>query len=124
MRVLVTGASGLVGSHVAATLVQEGHVVRCLARDRDRLDAALAPFSVEYEVTIGDMADAQAVATAVEGCGSVVHAAAVVGVHGATSDGADTNLLGSQNVMSAAAERGADPIVYTSSVSAYLPDQR
>jgi len=123
MRVLVTGASGLVGSHVAAALAAEGHTVRCLARDHGRLKTALAPFSIAYEVATGDMTDTLAVSKAVDGCDSLVHAAAVVGVHRATADGTDTNLLGSQIVMSAAAEAGADPIVYTSSVSAYLPTE-
>ena len=70
MKVLITGASGHVGSHTAATLVDQGVDVRALARTPDRVRRALAPFgaSDRVEIVPGDMIDAETVAAAVAGC--------------------------------------------------------
>jgi UDP-glucose 4-epimerase len=119
---MLTGATGLVGSHAAAALVGAGHAVRALIRDEERLRNALAEVApaLPVEAVHGDMTDPASVVRAVEGCDAVVHAAAVVGVaHGA--GGSDANLLGTRRVIEAALAVGADPIVYTSSLTAYLP---
>lgn len=124
MDVLVTGASGFVGSHTTCRLVADGHRVRVLARDRGRLARALDPLGVAVaDVVIGNMTDPDAVDRALAGCTAAVHLAAEVGVAGghrptgparATADGA-------RLVVGRAVELGCDPVVYASSVTVHLP---
>ncbi|HNE38190.1 MAG TPA: NAD(P)H-binding protein, partial [Microthrixaceae bacterium] len=62
MRVLVTGATGFVGSHAVAEMLSAGHDVRCLVRDPSRLDGALSSTDRErVDVAVGDVLDAASV---------------------------------------------------------------
>jgi len=118
MRVLVTGATGFVGSHAAAALAARGHRVRCLVRDPTRLERAAAQVPRD-EVVVGDVTDAAAVERALEGCETVVHAAAVVALEASRADEVlQTNLRGVENVVGGAHARGARSIVYVSSLGA------
>ncbi|MEP0822393.1 MAG: NAD-dependent epimerase/dehydratase family protein, partial [Ignavibacterium sp.] len=75
MRVLVTGATGFLGSNLAASLVAEGHDVRILRRTSSSLSAI---HDLDVEHVIGDIRDPDAVRSAVRGCDAVFHAAALV----------------------------------------------
>src|SRR4051812_46761584 len=79
MTVLVTGATGFVGSHVVARLVDDGTPVRVLVRDPAKLARvpAIADAGV-LDVVQGDVTDAGAVERAVDGAAGVVHSAARV----------------------------------------------
>ena len=66
MNVLVTGATGFIGSHLVPSLQQAGHRVRALARRPERAGGA-------DEVTQGDMTDPDSLRLAVEGTEAVVH---------------------------------------------------
>lgn len=117
MRVLVTGATGFVGSHVVTALVHAGHDVRCLVRDAGRLDHALTGTTRPVvDVAVGDVLDPASIASAVDGCDAVVHAAGAVGVARARSGSRDVNVEGTRNVVEGAVAAGCDPVVYTSSV--------
>ena len=124
MRVLITGATGFVGSHTAAAMVRAGHDVRVLARTPAKATAVLGGVGVDAErvdIREGDMTDAASVADALAGCDAVVHAAAEIAVAGATGPAGDANVQGVRNVVGQAIEAGVDPIVYTSTVAVYLP---
>lgn len=121
MKVLITGATGYVGSHTAAAVSKHGHDVRVLARTPSRVPSTLAPFGLDPEVVVGDMNDPQSVLAAVDGCDAVIHAAGEVGVSGGTGPPAQSNVDGVRTVVSAAVEAGLDPIVYTSTVTCHLP---
>jgi nucleoside-diphosphate-sugar epimerase len=72
MRILVTGATGLIGGAVARRLASAGHAVMGLARS----DASAAKLADQgYEVVHGDLADAASVADAARTADAVVHAA-------------------------------------------------
>lgn len=117
VRVLVTGATGFVGSHVVTALHAAGHDVRCLVRDPSRLDAAppdVGPDAVE--VAVGDVLDRGSLERALDGCDGVVHAAGAVGVARARPGSRDVNVEGTRNVVGLGFEAGCDPVVYTSSV--------
>jgi len=139
--VLVTGGTGFVGSHAVARFVAAGHQVRVLARDPSKVAAVLAPHGLSPEgvrtassesttryahvqVARGDMTDPEAVGAALEGCDAVVHAAAEVGVAGGTGPTGGGNVEGVRQVVGQAVERGLDPILYTSTITAYLPTDR
>lgn len=124
MRVMITGATGFVGSHTVVEAVGVGHDVRAFVRDRAKLDAVLARHDVTVtDVVTGDMTDPDAVAEAVDGCDAVVHTAAQIGVSAAGHSHHDStvNADGVRHVVGAAIEAGCDPIVYTSTTSAYWP---
>ncbi len=123
MRVLVTGATGFVGSHAVKELLEQGFAVRLLARTPEKVPAVLGAVGCQVDdVVQGDMTSLDDVARALEGCDAVMHCAAEVGVSGGGSVLlGSANVIGAQNVLGLAAEKGLDPIVWTASVSAYLP---
>jgi uncharacterized protein YbjT (DUF2867 family) len=72
--ILLTGATGLVGSVLLDRLLAEGQEVRCLVRDPRRL----GPNRVRVQITLGDLADPIAVRQAVRGVETVAHLAATI----------------------------------------------
>ncbi|MEA2330527.1 MAG: hypothetical protein QOH58_665, partial [Thermoleophilaceae bacterium] len=72
--ILLTGATGVVGSALLARLLQEGEEVRCLVRDPRRL----GPNRVRVQITLGDLANPVALRQAVRGVRAVVHLAAAI----------------------------------------------
>jgi nucleoside-diphosphate-sugar epimerase len=123
VKVLVTGASGLVGCHATRALVEAGHAVKLLARSRERVRRALAPLGVrELECELGDVTDRLAVDKAIAGCDAVVHAAALYSLDPTRRDELmHTNVAGTENVLRAASRAELDPIVHVSSISALFP---
>jgi len=73
MKVLVTGATGIVGSHLTERLVAEGYTVNVLARKSS--DVSLLK-SLGVEIIYGDIRDVDAVEKAVKGYEQVYHLAA------------------------------------------------
>ncbi len=112
-RVLLTGATGFIGAHVAQALLSRDYDVRALVRNGDSL-AADHGFST---VVTGDIRDEEAVAAAVAGCDAVVHTAAAYSLSsGRASEVFATNVQGTANVLRAAARAGVQRVVYTSTV--------
>ena len=113
--VLVTGASGFLGSAVARALVARGLSVRVLVRPtspRGNLDG------LPCEVVTGDLRDAASLRPAVAGAGALFHVAADYRLW-APDPGEILrgNVEGTRNLMGAALEAGVRRIVYTSSVA-------
>ena len=114
MRVLVTGGSGFLGSHIAEELVHRGHDVISLD-DRD-------PPTVGYEAVIGDIRDREVVEQAMAGCGAVYHCAAIADLDQARSEprrATEVNVLGTLGVLEAAASLGVRRFMHASSVYVY-----
>jgi dihydroflavonol-4-reductase len=112
---LVTGASGFVGAAVARKLLDAGQAVRVLMRpgsDRRNIEG------LDVEVIEGDLLAPETLAPAVKGCRSLYHVAADYRIW--TRDPAAmfrANVDGSAAIVRAAADAGAERIVYTSSVA-------
>ncbi len=115
MTVLITGASGFVGSAVLRHLVRAGHRVRALVRpdsDRRNLDG------VPVEIAVGDLRDRASLERAAAGCSGLFHVAADYRLWTPKPDGIyQTNVSGTRELMLAAAAAGVERIVYTSSVA-------
>ena len=118
--VLVTGASGLVGSHVAARFVADGWHVRALVRDA-RAAAWLGSRGVELRP--GDILAPERFIDAARECDVIVHAAATVVARGGWEAYRRANIDGTRNAIDAA-ERSGARLVQVSSVAVYGPDAR
>jgi dihydroflavonol-4-reductase len=116
MTVLVTGATGFIGTAVVRRLLAEGERVRALVRpasNRGNLEG------LDVEIAVGDLTEPASLAAAVAGCGALFHVAADYRLW--TRDPAEmirTNVEGSTAIVRAAMDAGVARIVYTSSVAA------
>lgn len=120
MQVLVTGATGFVGSHTVKAIKQQGHAVTVLVRDVSKAEKLFRQSNVVPDRIIeGSVTDPAAVASAIQGCDAVVHAAALTPMPGTDVSALyDTNVNGVRNVLDKALEAGIEQIVYVSSISA------
>jgi dihydroflavonol-4-reductase len=109
--VLVTGASGFLGWHVARALLERGYTVRALVRQSSRTPG------LAVECVTGDLRDAASVERATAGCGLVFHVAADYRLWAADPrELYRSNVDGTRNVMEAARKAGVERVVYTSTV--------
>lgn len=117
--VLVTGATGLLGSVLVRQLVEGGEAVRILRRPHSALDL-LDAVADRVEHALGDVTDPDSVADAMQGVGVVYHAAGYVGFGGARDATRlhEVNVVGTAHVVDAALQAGVGRLVHVSSVAA------
>jgi dihydroflavonol-4-reductase len=109
--VLVTGASGFLGWHVARELVERGYSVRALVRPGSRVDG------IDVEVVPGDLRDRASLDRAAANCSLVYHVAADYRLWAKDpSDLYRSNVDGTRNLLEAARAAGVERFVYTSTV--------
>lgn len=121
-KVLVTGASGFVGSAVARKLAAAGYAVRALVRPTSPRHH-LADLNLEF--AIGDLREAKSVDRAMHGIRYLFHVAADYRLWARDpKEIIENNLVGTRTIMEAAQRAGVERIVYTSSVAtlALRPD--
>ena len=105
MKVLVTGASGMLGGAVADALAARGDDVTVLQR---------RPSGLRHREVLADVVDAAAVRSAVAGHDAVVHLAAKVDIQGRYREFARVNITGTRNVVSACRRAGVARLVHVS----------
>ena len=125
MKTLVTGAGGFIASHLVEKLVEQGHDVRAFVRYNSRnLWGWLedSPCRNSVEIISGDVRDYDLVKSAVEGCETVFHLAALIGIpYSYVSPLAyvRTNVEGTYNILQAARECNVGRIIHTSTSEIY-----
>jgi uncharacterized protein YbjT (DUF2867 family) len=110
---LLTGATGLVGSTVLRRLVADGTPVRCLVRDPRRL----GPLRVRVQIALGDLTDPPSFRNALRGVHTVVHLAAAIRDqrHGSIEE---LNGIATWRMVEAAERRGVERFVFFSALGA------
>ena len=124
-KVLVTGAGGFIGSHLTELLVEQGYEVRAFVRYNSRNNwgwLESSPVKNEVEVITGDIRDFDSVYSAMDGCDSVFHLAALIGIpYSYVSPIAytKTNTEGTYNVLQASRGLQMENILITSTSETY-----
>ena len=126
-KILVTGADGFIGSHLTEALVRGGHDVRAFVlynsfNSRGWLDHCGEDVKGKFEVFAGDVRDPYGVRTAMKGCDSVLHLAALIAIpysYHSPDTYVDTNIKGTLNVVQAARDLGVAKVVHTSTSEVY-----
>ena len=127
MRVLVTGGTGFIGSHLVEGLLERDCKIRVLAHQNSReivgnLEALPASQRNDLEIVFGDIRDPFRVDQAVEGCEVVFHLAALVAIpysYGAPHSYVETNVMGTLNLLEAGRKHGTQRFVHTSTSEVY-----
>ncbi len=126
-KIVVTGASGFLGSHLVEHLVTHGARVRAFIHynsrnDRGLLELVDETILGEVEVVTGDLQDQEAVRLALKGCEIVFHLGALVAIPYSylhPLNFVQTNILGTTHVLNAALAHGVGRLVHTSTSEAY-----
>lgn len=126
-KILVTGADGFIGSRLTEALVRQGHEVCAFTLYNSFsswgwLDHCAADVRGEFEVFQGDVRDPNGVRTAMKGCDTVLHLAALVAIpysYHSPDTYVETNVKGTLNVLQAARDIGISRLVHTSTSEVY-----
>jgi NAD dependent epimerase/dehydratase len=126
-KILVTGADGFIGSHLAERLVVEGCRVRAFVHYNSFnswgwLDEAPKEIRTSLDVFSGDIRDSNGVRAAMAGCDVVFHLAALIGIpfsYHSPDSYVDTNVKGTLNVLQAARALNVEKIIHTSTSEVY-----
>jgi len=124
-RIIVTGATGFIGSHLCEFLVQKGYNVTAFDRYNPNNDWGWLENSIiknEIEVILGDIRDYDSISKAMENCRAVFHLAALIGIPYSYSSPLAyirTNVEGTYNVLEAAKNLEIDQLLVTSTSETY-----
>jgi NAD dependent epimerase/dehydratase len=126
-KILVTGADGFIGSHVAEELVRRGNQVRAFvfynsSNSWGWLDHTEQKILKSLDVFSGDIRDPHGVKKAMESCDLVMHLAALIAIpysYHSPDTYVDTNVKGTLNIVQAARELGIKKVIHTSTSEVY-----
>ena len=126
-KVLVTGATGFIGSHLVQRLIAEGAHVRAMAHYRSESTLHNLEFLSNDEIQSldirrGNVEDPSFVMDCVEGCSIVFHLAALIGIpysYVAPSSYVATNIQGTLNILEAARKFEVERVLHTSTSECY-----
>jgi nucleoside-diphosphate-sugar epimerase len=115
-KVLLTGATGFIGSHVLEALTTAGWSVTVLVRPQADLELVRAH---QVEIRYGDIRDLTSLCDAARDCTQIVHTAGLVTDWGRTEQFRETNVTGTLNVLEACRRCGIRQATITGSISSY-----
>lgn len=115
-RILLTGATGFIGSHILEALRTDGRPVAVLARPQSHLAHARA---LGAEIRVGDLCDPSSLRAAVRGCTQVIHAAALANDWAPRADFQRANVTGTLNLLESCRLEGVPHVLLTGSISSY-----
>ena len=126
-KILITGSDGFIGSHLTEALVRAGHSVRAFVMYNSFnswgwLDQSPKDIRDNLDVFAGDIRDPHGVKTAMKGCDTVLHLAALIAIpysYHSPDTYIDTNIKGTLNVLQAARELSVKRVVHTSTSEVY-----
>lgn len=122
MKVLVTGASGFIGSHLCSALARRGDSVRAMYRRREppaELSATASEYAGRVELFNGDLKDESRVREAVAGVDAVIHSAALASDWGPLSLFIEQNYDATVSLLDTARDSGLRVFVYISSAQVH-----
>ncbi len=115
-RILVTGASGFIGSHVVPALVQQGYKVRCFVRISSKIGCLSSLSNVE--LCYGDMNNMDSLLRATDKVNAVIHLAAFTSEQASSADESyRVNVEGMQNLINACEKNKVSRLIVVSSQS-------
>ena len=123
--ILLTGATGFIGSHLTEVLIENGYNI--IAFDRYNSNnhwgwLENTKYNKEFQVVLGDIRDYDSVSKAMRGCDAVFHLAALIGIpysYNSPLAYIRTNIEGSYNVLEAAKNLNVSQILMTSTSETY-----
>ena len=126
-KILVTGAAGFIGSHLAEELVRRNFTVRAFVHYNSMgshgwLDSSPREIRDQLEVFSGDIRDPNGVRTAMKGCDAVLHLAALIAIpysYHSPDTYVETNIRGTLNVLQAARDWDVSHVLHTSTSEVY-----
>ena len=124
-KVLVTGAGGFIGSHLAERLVREGAKVTALVHYNALGSLGWlqsSPLREDMEIIAGDICDPGFMQTVIQGQNIVFHLAALIAIpysYVAPESYVRTNIVGTLNVLQAARHWGIERVLHTSTSEVY-----
>jgi len=124
-KILITGAGGFIGSHLVEDALRRGLTVRAFVHYNSLGTAGWldhSPHRDEVEIVQGDVRDFDSVSSALRGCDTVFHLAALIGIpYSYVSPVAyiRTNVEGTYNVLRASQEQGGVRVLITSTSETY-----
>ncbi|MDB9722955.1 NAD(P)-dependent oxidoreductase [Candidatus Marinimicrobia bacterium] len=115
-KILVTGSSGFIGSHVADNLEKQGHNIILF-------DSVPSKFKTKNQKEfIGDILNQNDIDNAIDGCDMVYHFAAQADIGASSNSPKETmlgNIIGTQNVLESAKNKGLSRILFASTIYVY-----
>jgi nucleoside-diphosphate-sugar epimerase len=119
MKILVTGGTGFIGSHLVGTLVRKGHDVRCLVRKTSSVENLQ---KLGVELVYGDITELDSLEKALSGIDVVCHLAGILGQWGVSHRVYwNINVKGTQNILQASLRQSVKRFIHCSSAGVVGP---
>lgn len=124
-KILITGATGFIGSHLTETSIEKGYEVRAFDRYNPNNNWGWlegSHYKNDFEIVLGDIRDYDSVNKAMKGCDAVFHLAALIGIpYSYISPLAyiKTNIEGTYNVLESAKALSVNDVLITSTSETY-----